>query len=207
MDLVFSLAEVGADLNEAVTGAAAGNHFNLLNKLILAGASKQEAIKGVEEGGHLNPENILYFISQLDDVPLRKLLVQLMQKQAVSINSTLLLAQAAKLHQLMREYQFNFNQANAWMQLDLHIWFLQVRRKINLPLEIILHISSFITGLADRDTIKLFEKHILTMPQKLLDATINPPKKSVWFSLFFKKPAQPMEKEAALIKYQNRMLL
>lgn len=49
------------------------------------------------------------------------------------------------LSRLMSTRQLNYAQANAWIKLKLQIWLLQgavLTRKIQLPLDILLHIST-----------------------------------------------------------------
>ena len=123
-----------------------------------------------------------------------------------------------ELNQLCIANKITKNQSKAWLTPKLDYWFLQGIQLIKkgLPLDIFIHISSFIVKLSDVETKQLFERYHEVLPSKLFDIsikTIDTKFKSPrrFFSLFEpKKMTQEQylaEQRKAVERYQNRICL
>lgn len=160
-ELTIKLINEGASLEEATQSAATAGHIDLINLLIKRGASLFETAKAAVIGGHLegNQEKVLRFISFIDNALLRKCLIEKANKKNNSINIETFAKKASQQNRLIRKYQLDYQQIQPLLAQGARIkreWLLHGEKLAAFPAEIFIHISSFVLGLPNSDTLKVF---------------------------------------------------
>lgn len=152
--------------NKALKGYAQGGHFQQVNAFLEEGHHDvANAVEGYLSSGFLDLEEskLTRTLAFTSNGEFRKRLTAAAQvngKLSYSQEYRLLIV-AEKLNVIMREYQLDFKQASSLLLKGTRAWLLEGIGLMNeasdlkLPLEIFLHVSSFVTGLACSDTVKV----------------------------------------------------
>lgn len=185
IEKTLQLIKEGASAEAVIVNAAAQGYHKLVNLLskkvskesyhmkILIGAKQNFRLKG-------NAETVLDYIMLFEDKELRDLLIAEAKKELVPISKEPFNKNLTRINLLMKEHQFDYKKARAWLQTNIHFWFLQGIQLVSngqIPLEMFIYLSSFLTGLSTEETNKLFTCQREIMPRKLLDNAMNDVKK------------------------------
>lgn len=141
------------DLSSSADFASKGGHFNSsLQALHVLSFIDFEHVRNILVG--VGAKNIL--LSIFSDVKSNLMFylksgqvkpVNLNYSRALSENYVHLLPKAKRINQRMRNSKFTYNQASAWDDIGIRIWFLQGISLVQLqklPAELFVHISSFV---------------------------------------------------------------
>ncbi len=167
---VNMLLAQGANRNWALMGYAQGGHTEQVNALLAQGANRDDAIRCYKIGGHIaNQEKLLHVMASTDDLALRNKLAQTQHNI-----STALLKKANKLNRLMRENRMSYAWARVWEPALQGLFLLgaallqeqscikkngttTIRPALNL--DILLHISSYLSGFSNEVTLTFLNRH------------------------------------------------
>ncbi|WP_367608455.1 hypothetical protein [Legionella sp. W05-934-2] len=182
-------------------------------KSILNLSMAQDAlVLGLINGGHLdNKDAFQRVLPFIEDLTLRKSIY----RRAIEVNPNLkddqLITRCNTIKQLTSVHHVSLSEAvkwsDPWQKTEVHILFLQgivLIRRDSLPIDMFIHIASYVVGLPDEETKKLFEKHTTIMPKKLYEHSVHQ-------LTFFDPRAQlPVDKytkqfEEAANRYKNRV--
>lgn len=155
--------------NYAAFGYAITYNISQLNQIISRYNSDLCSLAfGYISGKYLsNHKSTVRLLTFTEDEAFSKVLATAAVGENSSLNSAEMMEQANRLKYLMKTYQFNYQQAQAWMLLELHVLLLQVRLQ-TIPKDIILYIASFIADLSIEDTYDFDNKLRFIMNKKFL---------------------------------------
>ena len=121
-------------------------------------ANRDYAVRGYALGGHIaNSEKLLRLMALTDN----KLLRNALSQRASNNTSHVLLKKSYGLTRLMKENHLSYPWARVFTP-TLNFLFLQghlLMEKGKLPLEMLLKISSFISGFSEKNTLTLLSRH------------------------------------------------
>lgn len=190
----------------AVEGAANFGHFNLINQLIKLGASKKWAVMGATNGGSytLKKENVLRYISHIDDAELRKNLVVKAREddQTIDVN---LLDKAERRNKIMKEYLVNYSQAHSLTMPGVRTWVSQGPQLIateKMTSDLFYLISYLSFGLSCENTRQLYH----AINQNLFESVFTPIRNN-FFSMFKSSYQIEVEERQVLERFQQRRIL
>ena len=147
-----------ANRDDAVWGYALGGHTTQVDALLALGANRDYAVRGYALGGHIaNSEKLLRLMALTDN----KLLRNALSQRASNNTSHVLLKKSYGLTRLMKENHLSYPWARVFTP-TLNFLFLQghlLMEKGKLPLEMLLKISSFISGFSEKNTLTLLSRH------------------------------------------------
>lgn len=129
-------------------------------------------LKQLSDYNHLpnSEEYTLALLCSTHNLDLRNEFIDTLHELNPKIQKTRLLKKVSKIQNIKDKYNLNFSFAKAWLEENIHMWFLQgIQLVINkkIPLDIFIYLSTYITQLSFVATEKLFKLHRIFLPLKL----------------------------------------
>ncbi len=168
--VTFLISGFNANRDWAVRGYAQGGHTAQVDALLAQGANRDDAVRGYAQGGHTaNSEKLLRVMTLTDNKSLRNALSQKAPNNTSSNISHVLLKKSHNLTRLMKENHLSYPWARVFTP-TLNFLFLQghlLMKKGKLPLEMLLEISSFISGFSVTNTHAMLSRHYVPHSNQL----------------------------------------